>query len=192
MKSAFALLTAVFFATAFTAAQQPSATTPATTPALGSLTSASSEMEHTVSRCPIVLSARQGGGLHVLRTQDGQFSPQTALTPSLTLDNPQGKRILSASVTAHGFGINNHPTPLETRNPSAGAQPRPRLTQTLTVKFLPDDNNTVSGDLRLPGFVVLDFIELNTVTFADGSTLAFASDSGCRVQPSPLMLVSGN
>ena len=164
------------------------------------------DFEHSVSRCPIAMEARQGGGLHVLRAQkDEKTSSQPFMSPSLTLHNPQDQRIVSASVTALGSGPNKGTTLLQARErkhndddrpgeflyrvPNPDSSPRPLLTRTLTLQFASGDNNTVSGDLYLPGFVLLDSITLNAVTFADGSTQSFASNSGCRATPSPLMLV---
>ncbi|WP_058188334.1 hypothetical protein [Terracidiphilus gabretensis] len=167
---------------------------------------AAAELEHAVSRCPIAMEARQGGRLHILRAQkDEKTSSQPFMSPSLTLHNPQDQRIVSASVTALGSGPNKGTTLLQARErkhddddspgeflyrvPNPDSSPRPLLTRTLTVQFASGDNNTVSGDLYLPGFVLLDSITLNAVTFADGSTQSFASNSGCRATPSPLMLV---
>jgi len=35
-------------------------------------------------------------------------------------------------------------------------------------------------------------IDLNSVTFADGSTLTFTSQDGCRIAPDHLMLVASH
>ncbi len=164
------------------------------------------DLEHSASRCPITMEARQGGGLHVLRAQkDEKTSSQPFMNPSLILHNPQDQHIVSASVTALGSGPTKGTTLLQARErkhddddssgeflyrvPNPDSSPRPLLTRTLTLQFASGDNNTVSSDLYLPGFVLLDSITLNSVTFADGSTQSFASNSGCRAAPSPLMLV---
>jgi hypothetical protein len=143
------------------------------------------------NRCAIGMSARQGGGLRYLTTnKNGNTSSQPEMNPSLTLHNPTGKRILSAAITAIGYGAPKGAMTLEAKKSTApGAPSRPSLTRTLTVKFQPDDNNTVSGDFRLAGFVQLETIELNSVTYDDGSIQSFDT-SICRVTPDPLMLVS--
>ncbi len=153
------------------------------------------DLAHTISRCPISMSARQGGGLRIERAQEGKGPSSPFLTPSLTLQNPQDKRIVSASVTALGSGPNQGATPLRTGDAvlrSASNPQQPRLSRSLTIRFTPDGSNTVSGQLYLPGFVILDSIALNSVTFADGSTQNFATAAGCSVQPSPFLLVSAS
>ena len=168
------------------------------------------DLEHAVSRCAIGMFARQGGGLHVLRAdKDGQLT-QPALEPSLTLHGPNGKRIVSAAITARGYGAPQGATPLQTSNSnnthddlggSLVAKPvnktnltnspdqRPRLTHALTVRFQPDGDSEFSADFRLPGFVVLETINLNSVTYADGSIENFDA-SICKASPSPIMLVA--
>jgi hypothetical protein len=162
------------------------------------------DLEHAANRCPISMQARQGGGLRVERAQDGRGPSSPFMTPSLTLHNPKGERILSASVTALGSGPNKGTT-LQVRErknndndasgemlyvvPNSKSTTPPLLTRTLIVHFQPGDDNTVSGDLYLSGFTHLDSIALNSVTFADGSVQNFTSTKGCSVQPSPFMLV---
>ena len=73
------------------------------------------------------------------------------------------------------------------RNPAV----RPRLTRPLTVRMERDEDSNVTGDLRLKGFVVLESIELNSVTFADRTSWSPSSSDGCRVAPDLLMLVGG-
>ncbi len=176
------------------------------------------------SRCPIAMDARQGGGLHILRAQDGSKIPQEpAMTPSLTLTAPQDRQILSATITAHGYAASRSAMPLEVQyggvqggvakmeplGPPQSATPskapnqpialshpapvqRPQLTRTVTVKFASNGDGSFSGDFRLPGFAVLETIDLNSVTFAGGSTWSFTSASGCHVQPDPFMLVGSS
>jgi hypothetical protein len=60
------------------------------------------------------------------------------------------------------------------------------------MKFQPGEMNTISGDFRLPGFVVLDSVELNSVTYDDGTIWNVSAPQSCRAKPSPLMLVGGN
>jgi hypothetical protein len=185
-------------------AQQPSATT--------STFSGSLDLEHTVSRCAIGMFARQGGGLHILRAGKEGESTQPAMEPSLTLHDTNGKQIVSASILARGYGAPKGATPLQTGNESGThddlggslvAHPanrtdlmnspaqRPSLARTLTVKFQPDGDADFSGDFRLPGFVVLESIALNSITYADGSVRNFDA-SICSTKPSLLMLVSSH
>lgn len=216
MKSVVLLCLAAFAAAAV--AQQPATTS--TPPELNK----SLDLERTVSRCPISMDARQEGGLHLVRTRDGSQAPQQpAITPSLTLTAPQGRQILSATITAHGYAAPKSAMPLEvqggvqgrtfgvagmqglgssqsTKPSKAPNQPivlpqpapaaRPELTRTVTIKFAPNGDSSFSGKFRLPGFTVLESVDLNAVTFGDGSTWSFTSASGCHVTPDPFMLVN--
>jgi hypothetical protein len=154
------------------------------------------DLEHTVNRCPIAMDARQEGGLHMVRTQDGSKAPQQpAITPSLILTAPQGRQILSATITAHGYAAPKSAMPLEVQGQAVlRSQPtgRTELTSTVTVKFESDGAGSFSGKFRLPGFTVLESVDLNSVTFGDGSTWSFTSASGCHVTPDPFVLVSAS
>jgi hypothetical protein len=160
-----------------------------------SCTAVASSQQPVIHACPIAMRARQGGGGLILRTDKDERDPsQPSMNPRLALSNPKGQRIVSAAITAHGYGANNGTTLLDTGDAVLRSTPNPqrlRLVRTLTARFMPDDDNTVIADLRLPGFVVLESIELNSITLSDGSIQNFSSDSGCRVQPDLIMLVSG-
>lgn len=188
MKSVILLCLAAFAAAA--TAQQPA--TSSVPPALNN----SLDLERTVSRCPIAMDARQEGGLHIVRAQDGSKAPQQpAITPSLTLTAPQGRQILSATITAHGYAAPQSAMPLNIGAQAVlRSQPtaRPELTSIVNVKFASNGDGSFSGKFRLPGFTVLESVDLNAVTFGDGSTWSFTSASGCHVQPDPFMLVSAS
>jgi hypothetical protein len=188
MKSAALLCLAAFAAAA--TAQQP-AINPAPPALNGSL-----DLEHTVSRCPISMDARQEGGLHIVRARDGSQAPQQpAITPSLILTAPQGRQILSATITAHGYAAPNGATPLNVAGQAAlhsGPIARTELSRTVSIKFESDGNGSFSGKFRLAGFTVLESVDLDAVTFGDGSTWSFTSASGCHVTPDPFVLVSAS
>ena len=226
MKSATALFAAMLLAAASAAAQQatPSTNTPVkdgqaiscnttTDPQDKALCERIQNLQQNLQRsilsCPIAMTAHQGGGLHILRAKKDNAPATPAIEPNITLKEPQGKRIVSAVVTAHGFGANSGTTLLETGDQDYGMaldngvahrvrpgslQPKqPKLSRTLTVHFpQQDEDATVTGDFRLPGFVTLESVELNEVTFADGASDNFASNSGCSAKPDPLMLVSSH
>lgn len=212
MKSVVLLCLAAFAAAT---AQQPA--TDSVPPAPRPL-----NLEHTVSRCPITMDARQEGGLHIVRAQDGSKAPQLpAITPTLTLTAPQGRQILSATVTAHGYAAPKSAIPLEVQGRSFGVAemqgprssqsatppetpnqsivltqpaqtPRPELTRTVTVRFASNGDGSFSGHFRLLGVTLLESVDLNAVTFADGSTWSFTSASGCHVKPDLFLPVSSS
>ena len=59
----------------------------------------------------------------------------------------------------------------------------------LTVALAEWGEPGVSGDFRLPGFVSADRIDLQSITYEDGSTWKLAGKESCRVAPDPIMLV---
>jgi hypothetical protein len=141
------------------------------------------------SRCPIAMHARQGSSMQMFRTGDGDSQP--LMTPTLTL-TPRGQRqIVAATVTAHGHPNEGGTTDLVAHrvDPDHPAG-TPEITKTLTIKLIPGERGTVSAELQLSGFTTVQSIELNSVTYDDGSTWKFAAASGCSVAPDPLLLIS--
>ena len=158
-----------------------------------------------VIACPVAMEVRRDGGLHLLRSgkdgsgKDGSSknaqSPQPDMTITLFLHGLERKEIASINITASGHGAPQGATPLETRTPLTPANPAPNakaILRTMTVPFVPDGPGAGSSAFALPGFATLSFIQLNAVTYADGSIWNVAAPNACRVAPSLLMLVGGN
>ena len=64
--------------------------------------------------------------------------------------------------------------------------------KTLNVRFSPESAHEDSADVSVPGLTAVGVIDLNSVTFADGSTWKIAQGQSCRVWVDGLMLVSGH
>ena len=64
------------------------------------------------------------------------------------------------------------------------------VVRSLAIQFTSASGNTASGDLWIPGMTAVLTIDLNSVTFADGSTQSFTAHDDCRVAPDHLMLVA--
>jgi hypothetical protein len=60
----------------------------------------------------------------------------------------------------------------------------------LPVEFTAGDNKDVFADLWVPGMTAVHSIELNSVTYADGSAWKLPAGPACRTIPDPMMLVS--
>jgi hypothetical protein len=103
----------------------------------------------------------------------------------LTLFNPEGKQIVSAQVRAHGLSGASRATL------AVSDTLKPDSMRTLVVHFAPDTPKTVTGDLWVPGMTAVLTLDLNSVTFADGSTRTFTERDGCHVAPDLKMLVAG-
>lgn len=57
---------------------------------------------------------------------------------------------------------------------------------------MPNDSGERSAEMMLTGFGILKSVELNSLTYADGTTWKLAKDSACSVEPDPLLLIAGH
>ncbi len=142
-----------------------------------------------ISACPVGMHAKQGGSMQMLRAADGTTQP--LLTPSLTLTGHGSRQIVKATVTAYGFPLQGAAMDLVAqRADPAHPENRPVVKKTLDLKMASDGNGGVTAQLMLPGFAGVSSIALDSITYSDGSTWMTPGDSGCRVVPDPLLLVS--
>jgi hypothetical protein len=102
----------------------------------------------------------------------------------LTMTNPSPKEIVSAQITVHGFSDKWRAIPL------AGATDSPDLTKRVNVVLNVKGNNHASSDLSLDRFTSVAYVDLNSLTYADGATWQASSPGACSVTPNPFMLVS--
>ncbi|MFP5236683.1 MAG: hypothetical protein ACLGSD_12345 [Acidobacteriota bacterium] len=140
--------------------------------------------------CPVAdMHATQGSSSQMLRTNDGKSTPM--MRPKLTLTPHDGRKIVAATVTAHGYP----PTP-GTLDLVANLLSQPttshnrQIAKTLAIKFHADDEGGFSAELPLRGFSAVTMIDLNSVTYSDGSVWKVAKQNQCRVAPDPLLLIA--
>jgi hypothetical protein len=134
--------------------------------------------------CPVRLRAqhRADGGL--VNVDKGK--PQgIAQALHLMLTNPDSRRMIAARVSVRGLSGRGHVTK------GLSGPDHPDATRTLDVQLSQGPGKEVSGDLRVPGMSAVLSIDLNSVTFADGSTRNFAERGTCRAAPDPFMLIAG-
>jgi hypothetical protein len=132
--------------------------------------------------CPVSLHASQAPGgdrmeVNRVRIQD----PAQRL--HLTVTNPQARRIVAASVTVRGFA--GKARVVQTRS----AQDTSDAAKTMDVKFPSELGRETSADLAVPGLSAVTVIDLNSVTYSDGSTWKLASGSVCRSPIDGFMLI---
>lgn len=142
----------------------------------------------TVPACPIGLTATQGVWDHTMRVRD--FDKGITIAPFgqhivLTLADPRGAGVVSATVIVRGLDGKNHM--LQT----AGAQGPPVATKTMHVRFARQADGSTSGDLYVPGFTSVTSLQLQDATYSDGSTWRTSNSNFCRVKPNPMMLIAG-
>jgi len=143
-----------------------------------------------VSRvCPIDMHASQGVWDRTIRVREGEqerVHSRYGQRISLSLKQTHSARIVSATVRVHGLNGTNRvlPTPAElSRNHS-------NAVATLKVKFVEENDGSVSADLWINGFTAVNSVELLDVSYADGSTWRNSGSGLCRVQPDPMMLIT--
>jgi len=98
----------------------------------------------------------------------------------LIVTSPNSKRVVAANVTVHGFANKGRVVP------TLSAQDSSDATKTFDVKF-PAEPKEISTDLAVPGFSAVSAIDLNSVTYADGSTWKLAAGSTCSSRIDPIM-----
>lgn len=141
----------------------------------------------TIPACPVDMQARQGLWDHTLRVREGE--QETIIHPFgqrffLTLKDPHSARIVSATLRVHGTtGRSRMVQTAASNNTSANAM------KILTVPFTADDGAD-RADVHVPGFTSVSSVELQEVTYANGSTWKMSSSSFCRVAPDPMMLIA--
>jgi hypothetical protein len=137
-----------------------------------------------VSPCPAVFKARQGGMGDLVATGPGKprepgISQQIHLAAAVVLNN---RTVVSASVTVHGLTPQSRVMPVE-----AGDE-RAQASRKLQVSFRNDSAGESAADLAVRGFSAVFSIDIDSVTYADGSTWKSAAGV-CRVVPDPIMLI---
>jgi hypothetical protein len=146
--------------------------------------------ENTSGGCPVGIEAR-----HAMQTpvsmNAASNAPGKQVVPQLqrlhlTLTNPSSRDIVSAQFTAHGFG--NKPKAMDL---SAGSN-EPDLAKTIDVAVGVKGKSQASHDLSLNHFTAVTSIDLNSVTYADGTTWHAPSPAACSITPSMVMLVAAN
>ena len=90
--------------------------------------------------------------------------------------------VVSASVAVHGL------TPQSRVVPVQSGDERAQASRKLKVSFSSDASGAAGADLAVRGFSAVLSIDVDSVTFADGSTWKSAAGA-CRVIPDPVMLI---
>src|SRR4051812_4560983 len=113
--------------------------------------------------CPIGMQASQSLWNHNIAVQKGLGNQKFGQRLSLALKDPRQARITGARVRVHGLTGKNRM--LQTGNRSDGAE----SATTVHLSFGPKNDNEVVGDLWIPGFTAVTTVELQEVSYSDGS-----------------------
>jgi hypothetical protein len=136
--------------------------------------------------CPVGMHAKQGSGGGLVAVRNGRPSDGPSLQIHLVLARRHSQQITGASVLVRGLSGKNR---MERSN--AIEDIVPDRSQMLDLKFTPDNAVEASADLVLPGFTSIQTVELQSITYADGSTWKMEKQNACTVAPDPMMLVAG-
>jgi hypothetical protein len=138
--------------------------------------------------CPVGMKVNHGPSALKRNTEYGPFAPPAPKVQEqriqLTMTNPSAKEIVSAQITVYGFSDNWRAIPL------AGARDTPDLRKTVNLVLNVKGNNHASSDLSLNRFTSVAYVDLDSLTYADGATWKASSPAACSVTPELLMLVS--
>ena len=135
------------------------------------------------------MRVRQGGGLQMLRSANGDSKP--IMTPGITLKSKNGRPLVAATITVHGTAPGTAVTPLVADDVNGRDPKRPHeMTTTVQVKLRDVGDGSYSGELTLSGFGVITKVDLKAMTYADGTSWKAPANPECSVAPDPLLLVS--
>jgi hypothetical protein len=140
------------------------------------------------ANCPVGLQVERRPGLSEQRNAQGP-TINRRVEPGvlyqrlhLIMTNLLSRDITSAEITAHGFSDKSRTILLSNAAPDL-AKP---VNVALDVKGM----GRASSDLALSHFTAVTSIDVDSVTYADGSTWHASSPGACSVTPSMIMRVS--
>ena len=142
-----------------------------------------------VEGCPVDMRVRQrmGGGT-VAVDKDGTrrqiFAQRLRLILNSLRQGEGDRKAVSATVTVHGTGAKARMQSLRSGSVSNS------MVKSFHVDLAHWDEPGVSGEFLLPGFTSASQVDLESVTYDDGTTWKLSNNQSCRVAPDPLMLIA--
>ena len=145
--------------------------------------------------CPVDMHVRQGmGGAMMAVDENGRkrlvFAPRLRLLLNDLNAAQSGKQIVAATVTVHGSSGKEHIQPADDASDARPDLKSSNIKRTLTVDLAEWGEPGVSGDFRLPGFTSTERVDLETITYDDGSIWKLSGGESCHVAPDWLMLIN--
>jgi hypothetical protein len=140
--------------------------------------------------CPVGLTVKHADSFVEKQTgytpgpQQGIIRGKNVQRIHLTMSNPSSRKIVGVQLTVYGFSSKERNFTLASASPD--------VSRKVDLALELDANGQYSGDLSLDRLTALSTVDLDSVTYADGSTWQAAKSGECRVVPDMLMLVSTN
>jgi hypothetical protein len=135
--------------------------------------------------CPVGMQAQQRGSSQLVAVHNGQRTQTTGQRIALTLRSASSPRILTARAKARGLTPRGHVL----QSKAIDHLPSD-IVREVTIAFNEVSNGGVTGELVLPGFTSVASIELEEITYEDGTVWKTEGQSVCRVEPDMFMLIS--
>lgn len=134
--------------------------------------------------CPISLRAQQmpGGDRMVV---DGVPVKTIAQMLHLTASAPHSRQVTAANITVRGYSNKARFMPTGLTNQDAGD-----AAKTMDVNFASTSEKDASTDVSVAGFSAVTVVDLNSVTYSNGSTWKLAAGRSCRSWIDGVMLVA--
>jgi hypothetical protein len=148
------------------------------------------------SSCPIGIQAQPTPGLTqmvVHGTPPSRDDSNRAEYPAqqslrILLTNPKALGITGIELRVHGLRPGGHVEPVVSPQQGAGA-----LDKHVELQLVVDPGKRATRDVRFDGFTSIRSLDLESVTYSDGSVWHASAQQPCRFEPSRVMLVaSGN
>ncbi|MGA7859474.1 MAG: hypothetical protein WCA11_16185 [Terracidiphilus sp.] len=139
--------------------------------------------------CPIGMRAEHAPDIHRVYVQGDTRTESSAMQLKFILTNRRPGQIVAANITAHGRKGKAEIIPAVASRASGDSAD---TAKTMDVSFASGADESVNTNIVLPGFSYVTFIELNSVTYANGTTWKFAPRDDCQVAPDPLMLIDAH
>jgi hypothetical protein len=140
------------------------------------------------SKCPVGLEADQNGTL--VGYKNAQSDPADDVDQRFSkrfdfkVTNFLPHEIVGAEITAHGFSYKRRIIPISDATPN--------IWKTVDVALNVKGNSSASRELSFARFSSIRTFDVNSVTYADGSTWHASSPGACSVAPNGLMRISAH
>jgi hypothetical protein len=135
--------------------------------------------------CPVGLRAQPGVGPLIMTIDASNGVGSQRL--SLDLSNIGSRHITRAQITVHGLTAQGRINPAAYGNLDAGTTAK-QVDLALTVP----PGATASTNLLFKGFTSVSTIDLDSLTYADGSTWHASPQQRCQIVPNRIMLVASH
>ena len=146
------------------------------------------------SSCPIGIQAQPTPGLTQMVVRgtppSHDYSKRTAFPSQQSLrfllSNPTALGITAIELNVHGLQPGGHVEPVVSTQSGSG-----NFDKHLDLKLAINAKGRATRDIRFDGFTSIRSIDLESVTYADGSTWHANAEAPCNFEPSRVMLVAG-